>query len=155
MSLKARLEVDKVTAMRSATGMGPEAVEATMRLSVIRAALTAIAKAETAGKARIELDDAAIYPVLRKEVKQRHDAATMYADAGETARAKAETAEADMLTVYLPQMLDADATRTLVAAIIAETGATGPQGIGLVMKSIGARTDIDKALVSAIARELL
>lgn len=155
MSLKARLEVDKVTAMRAATGMGPEAVEATTRLAVIRSALTAIAKAETAGKSRVELDDAAVLAVLRKEVKQRHDAATMYRDAGETARADKETAEADMISVYLPQMLDAEATRTLVAGVIAETGATGPQGIGVVMKAVGARADIDKALVSAIARELL
>lgn len=155
MSLKARLEVDKVTAMRAATGMGPEAVEATMRLSVIRAALTAISKAETAGKERIELDDTAVFAVLRKEVKQRHDAASMYADAGETARAEKETAEAAMVAVYLPQMLDEDATRTLVAGVIAETGASGPQGIGVVMKAIGARADIDKALVSRIARDLL
>ena len=69
MSLKARLEADKITAMRAVSGMGPEAVEATMRLAVIRSALTAIAKAETAGKERIELDDTAVLAVLRKEVK--------------------------------------------------------------------------------------
>lgn len=155
MSLKARLEVDKVTAMRTATGTGPEAAEATMRLSVVRSALTAISKAETAGKSRIELDDAATLAVLRKEVKSRHDAATMYADAGETARADKEAAEANMVLAYLPQMLDAEATRVLVTNIIADTGATGPQGIGLVMKTIGARADIDKALVSSIARGLL
>lgn len=155
MSLKARLETDKVTAMRAATGMGPDAVEATTRLAVIRSALTAIAKAETAGKERIELDDTAVLAVLRKEVKQRHDAASMYRDAGETARADKETTEADMLTVYLPQMLDEDATRALVAGIIAETGASGPQGIGAVMKAVGSRADVDKALVSQIARGLL
>ena len=155
MSLKARLEADKITAMRAANGMGPEAVEATTRLAVIRSALTAIAKAETAGKSRVELDDAAVLAVLRKEVKQRHDAATMYRDAGETARAEKESAEADMISVYLPQMLDEDATRALVAGIIAETGASGPQGIGLVMKAVGSRADVDKALVSRIARDLL
>ena len=79
----------------------------------------------------------------------------MYRDAGETARADRETTEADMLSVYLPQMLDENATRALVAGIIAETGATGPQGIGLVMKAVGARGDVDKALVSTIAREML
>lgn len=155
MSLKARLETDKVTAMRTAAGMGPEAVEATTRLSVIRSALTAIAKAETAGKARIDLDDTAVLAVLRKEVKQRHDAAAMYRDAGATARAEQETTEADMISTYLPQMLDEDATRALVEAVIAETGASGPQGIGVLMKAVGARADIDKALVSTIARSLL
>lgn len=155
MSLKARLETDKVTAMRSATGMGPEAVEATTRLAVIRSALTAIAKAETAGKERVELDDAAVLAVLRKEVKQRRDAEAMYRDAGETARADQEATEAEAISVYLPQMLDEDATRTLVAGIIAETGASGPQGIGVVMKAMGGRADVDKALVSSIARDLL
>lgn len=156
MSLKARLEDDKTAAMRASAGQGAETLRtATMRLAVIRSVLTAIAKAETAGKERVELDDAAVLAVLRKEVKQRHDAATMYRDAGETERADKETAEAGMISVYLPQMLDEDATRTLVAGIIAETGASGPQGIGVIMKAVGARTDVDKALVSKMVRELL
>lgn len=54
-------------------------------------------------------------------------------------------------------MLDADATRELVAAIVAETGASGPSGMKDVMQALGktGRTDVDRGLVSTIARELL
>lgn len=157
MSIKDQIIADRDAARRAAGGAGADAVDATLRLSTLQSVLTAITRAEKAGKTAVELDDAAIFTVLRKEMKQRQQSALAYAEAGKPERAATETAEAGIIDAYLPRMLDADATRELVAAIVTETGASGPSGMKDVMQAIGktGRTDVDRGLVSTIARELL
>jgi uncharacterized protein YqeY len=72
--------------------------------------------------------------VLRRERKRRLDAATQFADAGRDELAAAENAEAEMIEGYLPaELADADLD-AIVAAAIAETGATSPEDMGGVMK---------------------
>lgn len=72
--------------------------------------------------------------VLRRERKRRLDAATQFADAGRDELAAAENAEAEMIEGYLPaELADADLD-AIVAAAIAETGATSPKDMGGVMK---------------------
>ena len=154
--LKARLEFAKIAAMKArGAAEGDEKVAADLELSTVRAALTAVSKAETSTKERQSLNDDAVVAVLRKEIKQREDAATVYADAGETARAEKETAEAEVLRKFVPQLLDEDATRTLVRSVVTENGVTDMKGMGVVMKALNGRTDIDKGLASKIVRELI
>jgi len=72
--------------------------------------------------------------VLRRERKRRLDAATQFADAGREELAAAENSEAEMIEGYLPaELSDADLD-AIVAAAIAETGATSPKDMGGVMK---------------------
>jgi len=72
--------------------------------------------------------------VLRRERKRRLDAATQFADAGREELAAAENAEAEMIEGYLPaELSDADLD-AIVAAALAETGATSPKDMGDVMK---------------------
>lgn len=156
MTLKATLEAEKLQAMKARKGLsGAELKQADVRLSAVRAALTALSKLETSFKTRRELTDEEAVAALRKEVAQRVEAARVYGEAGAVDRREKELAEAAVLEAFLPKQLDSAATRELVQAVIAEKGLSGPQAIGQVMGALKSRSDVDKGLASKIARELL
>jgi uncharacterized protein YqeY len=109
-----------------------------IRKSTLRMALTAVTKAEVAGKEARELTDAEIVDVLSSEAKKRRESVTAYREAGREELAVKEQAEADVLAEYLPQQLTADEIAALVRETIAATGAAelGPRGIGKVMGAL-------------------
>ncbi|MFC0624218.1 GatB/YqeY domain-containing protein [Kribbella deserti] len=109
-----------------------------LRKSTLRMALTAITKAEVAGKEARALSDAEILDVLGAEAKKRRESVIAYRDAGRDELAEKEQAEADILAEYLPEQLTADEIAALVTETIAETGAAelGPRGIGKVMGAL-------------------
>ncbi len=127
MSLKQQLQEDLTAAMRAKDDV---------RRSTLRMALTSITNEEVAGKQARELSDDEVVKVLARELKRRNEAATAFSDAGHEDRAAAERAEAAVLTEYLPAQLSAEEIRDIVAAAIAETGASGPQAMGAVMKVV-------------------
>ena len=95
--------------------------------------------------------------VLRKMVKQRQDSITIYDGAGRTELADQEREELAIVSAFLPQQMDADATRSAIAEAIAETGAAGPKDMGKVIAAIKAkhagRIDFGKA--SGLVKEML
>ena len=103
-----------------------------IRKSTLRMALTAITKAEVAGKEARELTDAEIVDVLSSEAKKRRESVVAYRDAGRAELAEKEQAEADILAEYLPEQLSIEEITKLVTETIAATGAAelGPRGIG-------------------------
>jgi uncharacterized protein len=109
-----------------------------IRKSTLRMALTAVTKAEVAGKEARELSDAEIIDVLTAEAKKRRESVTAYRDAGRTELADKEQAEADILAEYLPEQLTQEEITALVTETIAATGAAelGPRGIGKVMGAL-------------------
>lgn len=109
-----------------------------IRKSTLRMALTAVTKAEVAGKEARELSDAEIIDVLASEAKKRRESVTAYRDAGRAELADKEQAEADVLTEYLPAQLSAEEIAALVKETIEATGAAelGPRGIGKVMGAL-------------------
>lgn len=109
-----------------------------LRKSTLRMALTAITKAEVAGKEARELSDAEIIDVLGAEAKKRRESVIAYREAGRDELAVKEQAEADILAEYLPEQLTADEIAALVTETIAQTGAAelGPRGIGKVMGAL-------------------
>jgi len=109
-----------------------------IRKSTLRMALTAVTKAEVAGKEARELSDAEVLDVLTAEAKKRRESVTAYREAGRAELADKEQAEADILAEYLPEQLTADEIAALVTETIAETGAAelGPRGIGKVMGAL-------------------
>lgn len=127
MSLKEQLHADLTDAMRAKDDV---------RRSTLRMALTSVTNEEVAGKQARELSDDDVLKVLARELKKRREAATAYAEAGHPDRAAAELAEAAVLDGYLPAQLDADELVALVASAIAESGASGPQMMGQVMKVV-------------------
>jgi uncharacterized protein YqeY len=74
--------------------------------------------------------------VLSREAKKRREAADAFRDAGHADRSERETSEGKVITEYLPEQLSEDDVKKIIADAIAETGATGPAGMGLVMKAI-------------------
>lgn len=109
-----------------------------IRKSTLRMALTAVTKAEVAGKEARELSDAEVLDVLTAEAKKRRESVTAYREAGREELADKEQAEADILAEYLPEQLTAEEIAALVTEAIAATGAAelGPRGIGKVMGAL-------------------
>jgi uncharacterized protein YqeY len=125
--LKDRLRSDLTDAMRARDQV---------RLRTLRMALTSITNEEVSGNAVHDLSDEDILKVLTREAKKRREAAEAFEAAGRSEQAAAERAEGDVLADYLPAQLADDELRGLVAAAIAETGATGMPAMGKVMKAV-------------------
>ena len=130
-ALKDTLQADLTAAMKAQD----ELVRATLRM-----ALTAIGNEEVAGKAARALTDDEELSVVTREAKKRREAAEAFRSGGATDRAERELAEEGVLTGYLPAQLGDDELRALVAAAVAQTGATGPRQLGDVMKVVRPQT---------------
>jgi uncharacterized protein YqeY len=82
--------------------------------ATLRMVLTAIGNEEVAGASARALSDDEELKVVEREL-----------------------AEERVLTAYLPAQLSDEELAALVAAAVAETGASGPQAMGQVMKAVG------------------
>ena len=144
MPLKDRLRADLTAAMKDRDEV---------RTRTLRMALTSVSNEEVAGKAARELSDDEVLKILAREAKRRREAATAFQDAGRDEQAAAERAEDAVLSDYLPaQLSDAEVT-DLVAAAIAETGASGMAAMGQVMKTVTPRV-AGRAEGSRVAAEV-
>ena len=148
MGLKERLKSDLTEAIRARDEV---------RAGTIRIALTSITNEEVAGKEARILTDAEIITVLSREAKKRREAAEAYDSAGSKERGDRERAEGLVIADYLPSQLSEDELQEMIKAAIVETGATGPSGMGQVMKvlspKIAGRADGSK--VSAAVKAAL
>lgn len=146
MSLKTQLTEDMKTAMRAKDQVS---------LSTIRLINAAIKQFEV--DERTEADDSKVISILTKMVKQRKDSAKIYTEAGRQDLADKENAEIEILNRYLPQMMSAEEIKTVVEAVIAETGASGMADMGKVMGVLKTRLagkadmgEVNKVLKAAL-----
>ncbi|WP_018413213.1 GatB/YqeY domain-containing protein [Methyloversatilis thermotolerans] len=146
MSLKERVSEDMKAAMRA---------KDSARLGTIRLLMAAIKQKEVDD--RITLDDDQVIAVIDKMIKQRRDSIGQYESAGRQDLADAEKFELEILTAYMPQQMSADEVRAAIAAVIAETGASGPADMGRVMGPLKARLAgrTDMAQASALVKAAL
>ncbi len=146
--LKERLRADLNAAMRARDQV---------RMRTLRMALTSITNEEVAGTSARDLSDEEIVRVLTREARKRREAAEAFGTAGRAEQAAAERAEGEVLAEYLPAQLGEDELTALVSAAIAETGASGTQGMGQVMKMLTPRVAgrADGASVAAEVRRQL
>ncbi len=95
--------------------------------------------------------------VLRRERKRRLEAAAQFRDGGRPELADQEESEAKLIETYLPAELGDEELDALVAAAIAETGATSQKDMGQVMKAVMAKSGgrADGKRTSARVREAL
>jgi uncharacterized protein YqeY len=126
--LKAQLKADLTTAMKARD----ELSTATLRML-----LTAVTTEEVSGSSARELSDDEVLKVIGREAKKRREAAEAFQVAGRTEQAERELAEETVLTRYLPAQLGDQELAELVTQAISETGASGPRGLGAVMKALG------------------
>jgi uncharacterized protein YqeY len=80
------------------------------------------------------VDDETAVTVIRKQIKQREDAAEGFEKGGRPDSAASERAEIEVMNVYLPAALSAEELASIVKEAIAESGATGKAQMGAVMK---------------------
>ena len=148
MGLKEKLQSDLTDAIRS---------RAEVKSGTIRMLLAAITTEEVSGKAARVLTDAEIITVLSREAKKRREAVEAYVAAKRTDLADKEKAEGDVISEYLPAQLSEDEIKKMIADAIAETGASGPAGMGQVMKVLSPKISgkADGGLVSGLVKAAL
>ena len=148
MALKEKLQNDLTEAMRARDEV---------RSSTIRMVLTAIKNEEVSGKEARDLSDAEVITVLSREAKKRREAAEAFEQAGASDRAANEKAEGVIIAEYLPAQLSESEIKEMIAAAIAESGATGPQQMGQVMKLIQPKIAgrADGGIVSSLVKAAL
>jgi uncharacterized protein YqeY len=146
MTLKDRITDDMKAAMRAKDAP---------RLLAIRGLLAAIKQREV--DERVVVDDSAVVAIVDKLVKQRKDSIAQFTTGGRQDLVDKEEAELRVLEAYLPARLDAAAIAAEVAALVAETGATGAADMGKVMAAAKARFAgrAEMGLVSAAVKAAL
>ena len=148
MSIKDQLMADMKQAMK-------EREAGKLALSVIRMVRANIKNHEINNK--VELDDEGVLQVLMKEVKMRQDSLEEFKKAERADLVAQAEGEIAILQKYLPQALNDDELKAIVAETIAEVGATSPKDMGKVMPKVMAKTKgrADGKRINAIVRQLL
>jgi len=122
MSLKEQITEDMKSAMRA---------KDTGRLGTIRLLLAAMKQKEV--DERVELDDAAVIAIVEKLIKQRKDSISQFQAANREDLVAIENAELVVLQAYMPAQMSEAEVAAIVAKVVAEVGAVGPQDMGKVM----------------------
>ena len=146
MNLKDRITDDMKAAMRAKDAP---------RLLTIRGLLAAVKQREV--DERIVLDDGAVVAIVDKLVKQRKDSIEQFTAGGRQDLVDKEKVELQVLENYLPARLGRDEIAAEVAALVAETGASGAADMGKVMAAAKARFAgrAEMGLVSAAVKAAL
>jgi uncharacterized protein len=126
------------------------------RVDALRLLLSALQKAAKDRPAG-EFTDADAEAVLRRERKQRIEAAEVYREAGRPDRAAREEADVPVIDEFLPRAMTDAELEALVDAAIAETGATSMKEMGRVMGLVTQRGGgrVDGRAASALVRTRL
>jgi uncharacterized protein YqeY len=148
MGLKEKLQSDLTDAIRSKDGV---------KSGTIRMLLAAITNEEVAGKSAKVLSDAEVITVLSREAKKRREAVEAYTNAKRDDLADKEKEEAVVIALYLPEQLSEADIKKLIKDAIAETNASGPAGMGLVMKVLQPKIagKADGGFVSSLVKAAL
>lgn len=136
MTLSERIDHDLKEAMKARD---------TAKLGTLRMVKSAFKYAAIEkGGADAVVDDETAMSVLRKQIKQREDAAVGFEQGGRAEMAQKEKAEITVLAAYLPAALSQEELAALVKEAIIETGAAlgapvGKAQMGAVMKAVQAK----------------
>ena len=124
-------------------------------ISALRLAKTALTNERIAKMHQLSEEEE--MAVIRREVKKHEEAAAIFEQAGEMARAADEREESSHLQEFLPPELSDDSIKNAVKEVIAEQGAktVGDFGrvMGAVMKKLSGQASGDK--VGKIVKEEL
>jgi uncharacterized protein YqeY len=148
MGLKEKLQTDLTDAIRARDEV---------KSGTVRMLLAAITNEEVAGKAAKVLTDAEIITVLSREAKKRREAVDAYTQAKRDDLANKEKAEGLIISQYLPEQLSESDIKKMISEAIAQTNASGPAGMGLVMKALQPKIAgrADGGLVSGLVKAAL
>ena len=146
MGLVDKINEDMITAMK---GSQPA------RVAVLRLLKSSLKNEQI--KLGHELSDDEAQKVLAREVKQRRDSIDAYTQGSRGDLAEAESEEMIIIAEYLPEQMDAGELEKIVDQVIAETGASSQQQMGMVIGRVMtlAQGRIDGAAVSALVKQKL
>jgi uncharacterized protein YqeY len=140
MSLKERITEDMKAAMRA---------KDSDRLGTIRMITAAIKQREV--DERIQLDDSQVLAAIEKMIKMRKESIAQFRSGGREDLAAKEQQEIELLQAYMPAQLSESEVDQLVAAAIAQSGATSIKEMGKAMAilKLNAQGRADMAQVSS------
>lgn len=145
MSIKAKLSEDLKSAMRA---------KDTLRLDTIRSIRAAVTQREVDGGK--DLDDPAVFDIIRGLRKQRVESIEQYKAGGRDDLVTQEEQEKALLEAYLPAAPTREAIEAAARDVIAELGATTIKDMGRVVQTTKARlTGVDGKQLSDVVRALL
>ena len=104
----------------------------TVALTALRSIKSAILLARTSGS-DVAITEEDEFNLLQKLVKQRRDSASIFTDQNRLDLAEPELAEVEVISQFLPQMLEASEVEKVVVETIASLGASGMKDMGRVM----------------------
>lgn len=104
-----------------------------------------------------EVSEEAANKIVLKLHKQRMDTYHLYVEQNRNDLAEEELFQAKVIEEYLPKMMSDDEIRQVIAAKIAEIGASGPQDMGKVMGPVNGQLagKADGKRVSELVKEAL
>ena len=129
-----------------------------LKRTVLRTMLSEIRNAEI--NSQTTLDDEGIISVLTKQVQQRKDSVEAYEAANRQDLVEKETAEINIISVYLPEQLPQEEVEQIIEDLISQSGSSSLDDMGkvmgLVMPQVKGRADgkIVNAIVTKKLREL-
>lgn len=145
MSLKEKINADLKVSMLARDSFST---------NVLRGLKAAILSEEVAKNKREEgLDDSEIESVIVREVKKRNEAAKLL----DEERANNELKEAEILSKYLPEMMNEEEVLRIVQNEISKLDEKSPKQMGQVIGSIKAKygNSIDGSMLAKMVKEEL
>ena len=125
MTLREKITEDMKAAMKA---------RETDKLGAIRLLQAALKQKEV--DERVELTDDLVLAIIEKMLKQRRDSIEQYAAGNRPDLVAKEEFEVGVLSAYMPAQLSDAEVDAILAAAIAETGATSAKDMGKVMNAL-------------------
>jgi uncharacterized protein YqeY len=127
------------------------------KLEALRAVKSALLLAGTEKGADGSVSEDVALKVIQKLVKQRKDAAAIYAEQGRDDLAQPELMQAEVISQYLPEQMGEDEVKAIIQQIIERTGASAPSDMGKVMGPAMGQLQgkADGKMISSLVKELL
>ena len=128
-----------------------------LALEALRAIKSAVLLLKSEVGASEELTEDQGIKLLQKLVKQRRDSATIFREQNRVDLAEPEEAQAEIIAKFLPEQLSEEEVKSLIEAIISQTGATSMKDMGKVMgmasKQLAGKAD--GKTISTLVKQLL
>jgi len=128
-----------------------------LALEALRAIKSAVLLIKSEAGASEELTEDQEIKLLQKLVKQRRDSATIFREQNRVDLAEPEEAQAEIIAKFLPEQLSEEEVKSLIEAIISQTGATSMKDMGKVMgmASMQLAGKADGKTISTLVKQLL
>ena len=126
-------------------------------LDTLRNIKKVLLEAKTAPVAGDTVSDETAVKLIQKLVKQGKESAALYSSHNRPELAAEELAQVAVMEKYLPKQMSEEEVKAVLAGIIAETGAAGPQDMGKVM-GVATKQLAGKAegrLISTLVKQML